>query len=165
VSGTVGAAAGQGIWGDRVYSIVTVAWVGSLWVVGYLVAPVVFATLADRVVAGTVAGAIFSVEAKAGLACAAILLGLRLARTGAGAWREWPTRVIAAMALVTLVGFAGVAPLLAGLKATALATEGKDVMHSTLASRFAMWHGISSILFLIQSLLGTWLATSLRRAT
>jgi hypothetical protein len=44
--------------------------------------------------------------------------------------------------------------LLAQLKADALP---RQVMESALRDRFAAWHGVSSGLYLIESLLGLWL--------
>jgi len=43
---------------------------------------------------------------------------------------------------------------MAQLKAAALPRE---VMESVMRDRFVAWHGISSILYLVQSLLGLWL--------
>jgi hypothetical protein len=45
----------------------------------------------------------------------------------------------------------GIHPLLAQLKADALPRE---VMESVMRDRFVTWHGIASILYLLQSLLG-----------
>ena len=42
--------------GDR---ILLTLWVGSLWAIGYIAAPTLFATLEDRALAGTLAGAMF----------------------------------------------------------------------------------------------------------
>jgi hypothetical protein len=55
------------------------------------------------------------------------------------------------MLLLVLAGQFVLQPILADLKAQALPL---DVMKSALASQFMTWHGISSILYLIQSLLG-----------
>jgi hypothetical protein len=55
------------------------------------------------------------------------------------------------MLLLTLVSLFGIQPLLAQIKADALPRE---VMESVLRNRFATWHGVSSILYLVQSLLG-----------
>ena len=41
--------------------------------------------------------------------------------------------------------------LIAGLKAQAMPA---DVMHSVFADRFRTWHGVASIAYLLQSLLG-----------
>ena len=56
----------------------------------------------------------------------------------------------------------GIQPLLAQLKADALPRE---VMESVLRSRFATWHGVSSILYLVQSLLGLVLVIGRGRGT
>ncbi|MCH2219439.1 MAG: hypothetical protein MK097_03810 [Dechloromonas sp.] len=58
------------------------------------------------------------------------------------------------MGLLTAASQFGIQPLMAQLKADALPRE---VMESVLRDRFAAWHGISSILYLVQSLLGLWL--------
>ena len=55
------------------------------------------------------------------------------------------------MALLAAASQFGIQPLLAQLKADALPRE---VMASVLRDRFATWHGISSILYLMQSGLG-----------
>jgi hypothetical protein len=62
--------------------------------------------------------------------------------------------LVLAMALLTAASQFGIQPLMAQLKADALPRE---VMESVLRDRFAAWHGISSILYLLQSLLGLWL--------
>ena len=51
------------MWGlaSALYNIAVAAWVGSLLAIGYIAAPVLFSQLADRSMAGTVAGALFSV--------------------------------------------------------------------------------------------------------
>ena len=58
------------------------------------------------------------------------------------------------MALSSAASLFGIQPLMAQLKADALP---RDVMESLLRDRFVVWHGISSILYLIQSMLGLWL--------
>ena len=50
-----------------------------------------------------------------------------------------------------IVGQFGIQPIMADIKAQVLPG---DVMHSAFAERFRMLHGISSILYLVQSLLG-----------
>ena len=57
--------------GDR---ILLTLWVGSLWAIGYIAAPTLFATLEDRALAGTLAGAMFEIVAYIGMVCAALLL-------------------------------------------------------------------------------------------
>ena len=55
------------------------------------------------------------------------------------------------MLVLTLVGHFGIAVIIAKLKADALPL---DVMHSVFADRFETWHGVASIAYAIQSLLG-----------
>jgi len=55
------------------------------------------------------------------------------------------------MLLLALAGHFGIQPFLAQLKAAALPS---DVMQSVFASRFKTWHGVASIAYLLQCLLG-----------
>ncbi len=59
--------------------------------------------------------------------------------------------VLAIMLALTAAGHFGVQPLLAQLKADALP---RQVMESALRDRFSEWHGVSRVLYLVQSLLG-----------
>jgi hypothetical protein len=52
---------------------------------------------------------------------------------------------------LTLAGEFGVQPILAGLRNQALP---KEVMESVFRDRFAAWHGVVSVLYLIVSGLG-----------
>jgi hypothetical protein len=58
------------------------------------------------------------------------------------------------MVTLTLASQFGIQPLMAQLKVDAMPRE---VMESVFRDRFAAWHGISSILYLVQSMLGLWL--------
>ncbi len=55
------------------------------------------------------------------------------------------------MLLLILVGQFGIQPIMQGLKDQAMPHA---VMQSVFADRFSRWHGVSSILYLIQSALG-----------
>jgi hypothetical protein len=122
-------------------------WAGSLWTVGYLVAPTLFATLADRVLAGTVAGAMFRSEAWLSIGCA--LLMLALLQWGAheldAGRRRTAKLLVLAMLLCTLLMHFGLRPMMAALREAA--------GPGALPARFGMLHGVSSVLYLIQSLL------------
>jgi predicted cobalt transporter CbtA len=63
------------------------------------------------------------------------------------------------MLLLTLAGQFGIQPILAQLKAQAGAI---DVMQSVFADRFRTWHGVASIAYLIESLLGVVLVLKVR---
>jgi hypothetical protein len=130
--------------------IAVALWAGGLWIVGYLVAPLLFLRAPDRQVAGQLAGHMFAAMAFVGLGCAAYLLVFRLARQGFSAMKQALFWVVVLMAALAVAGHFGVQPILASLKAQALPRE---VMESVLRDRFATWHGVASILYLIESLL------------
>ena len=136
----------------RARFLITAFWVGSLWAVGYLVAPTLFATLGDRVLAGTVAGNIFRVEAWVSVGCGlALLLLSRLDKLEAGAVRRPLVGLIVAMLVCTLLGYFGIEPFMAALR------EGAGpggVMQSAVRTRFGILHGLSSAFYLAESLLG-----------
>ena len=58
----------------RVQVLLATIWAGSLWTVGYLVAPILFGTLEDKVLAGTIAGNLFQAVAWLSLFCGSILI-------------------------------------------------------------------------------------------
>lgn len=126
-------------------------WVGGLWAVGYLAAPTLFYSLDDRVLAGMLAGKMFGYIAWVGLACGIWLLVFRIARLGAGALKQGFFWIVLIMLLLSLAQQFGIQPIMQQLKDQAMP---KDVMESLFRDRFAAWHGISSAVYLIQSLLG-----------
>ena len=136
---------------EALYLVTLTLWVGGLWAIGYLVAPVLFATLADRQLAGMLAGKLFALIGWVGLACAAYLLLFMLIRLGRSALKRGLFWLLVVMLVLTVFSQFGIHPLLAQLKADALPRE---VMESVLRDRFATWHGVSSILYLVQSVLG-----------
>ena len=139
---------------DALYQLAIMLWVGALFAIGYLAAPTLFAQLADRSLAGNLAGEMFKWVAWLGIACAAYLLLFLMARRGFGVFKSAVFWLVLMMLGLTIAGYFGIAPILAQLKADALP---RQVMESALRDRFATWHGISSGLYLIESLLGLWL--------
>jgi len=141
-------------WSEGLYEIAITLWVGGLWAIGYLAAPVLFASLGDRQLAGMVAGKLFALIGWLGLGGAGYLLVFLFARWGGLVFKRAVFWLVIAMALLTAASQFGIQPLMAQLKADALPRE---VMESVLRDRFAAWHGVSSILYLVQSVLGLWL--------
>lgn len=138
-------------WSDKLALIVITAWVGALWAIGYLVAPTLFMTLADKQIAGMLAGKLFTLMAYVGIVSAIYLLIHRVARFGADVLRQPFFWAVLLMFLLTLASRFGIQPIIAGLKAQAMPA---DVMQSIFAGRFKTWHGVASIAYLAQSLLG-----------
>lgn len=123
-------------------------WVGGMWITGYLVAPVLFNMLDDRRLAGAAAGALFSAISYIGLVAGALLLLIALytaSRRWYASWRIWG---LVAMMLLIVVGEFGLRPEMTVLRDAGL-VEGTEV-----AARFARLHGLSSVLFLFNSLMG-----------
>ena len=143
---------------DALYEVALTLWVGGMWAIGYLAAPILFASLsADRQLAGVVAGRLFEWIGWVGLGCGSYLLLFLLLRGGSAVLRRRNFWLVLLMLMLTLVSLFGLQPLLAQLKADALPRE---VMESILRDRFVAWHGVSSILYLVQSLLGLLLVIS-----
>lgn len=146
---------------EALYFVALTAWIGGMWAVGYLVAPTLFATLGDRQLAGLVAGKLFWLMGWIGLGGGAYVVVFLLARLGGAAFKRAALWLALAIIAMTAASQFGIQPLIAQLKAEAWPRE---VMESVLRDRFAAWHGISSILYLVQSLLGLWLVASASRS-
>lgn len=146
---------------DALQSITVTLWVGGQWAIGFIVAPLLFARLPDRALAGMLAGKLFTVVAFIGIACAAYQLLYRFMRFGAASFRQGFFWVVLLMLLLILVGEFGVQPILESLKAQALP---KEVMASVFRERFDTWHGVASGLYVIESLLGIALVVLQHRA-
>lgn len=145
---------------DHLFVVLVAFWIGALWVVGYVVAPTLFAMLPDRVLAGNVAGRLFTLVAWIGMGAAGYLLLYLAARLGWGAFRNGMFWIVLILLACTVAGQFGIQPLMAELKSSAWP---RDVMNSVMRDRFATWHGVSSVLYLAQSLLGIMLVTGVNR--
>jgi len=136
---------------EALQSIAVTLWVGGMWAVGFIVAPMLFSRLGDRALAGLMAGKLFSVIAWIGVASAVYLVVFRIARFRAGCLRQAFFWVTLGMLALVLAGQFGVQPVMEALRAQALP---KEVMESVLRDRFMTWHGVASVLYIIQALLG-----------
>jgi hypothetical protein len=119
------------MWQTRVRLLVAALWAGSLWTVGYLVAPTLFGTLYDTVLAGTIAGSMFRAEAWLSVVCGVVLLWLMPERR----------KLLLAMLACTLIGYFGLHPFLAEAKAAG------D------KATFGLLHGAASLIYLTQSVM------------
>ena len=126
-------------------------WVGALWSVGLIVAPTLFQFVPDRMLAGSIAGRLFTYTALLGVVCGAYLSLFRLARFGSHAWRQPFFWVVLIMLVLVVVGQFGVQPILDSVRQQAFP---KQVMESVLRDRFAAWHGIASVLYVVECVLG-----------
>ena len=137
-------------WTDKLSLIIITFWVGALWTTG-AVAYVLFTTLQDNQLAGQLAGKFFHYVSYLGLFSGFYLLIHRLLATGTLALKQSYFWAVLVMLLLVLAGHFGIQPLMAQLKADALPS---DVMHSVFANRFNTWHGVASIAYVVECLLG-----------
>lgn len=125
-------------------------WAGCLWAIGYLAVPVLFHALPDRMLAGMLAGQMFTGVAYAGLACGFYLLLYGYSLYGNKLYMQKAYWLVILMLLLTLIGQFGLQPVMADIKVQALPLE---VMQSEFAGRFRLLHGVAGVLYLSQSLL------------
>ncbi len=123
-------------------------WAGSLWTVGYLAAPLLFATLPDRMLAGTIAGSLFRAEAWLSLACGILLLAIFRSDTTLQS-RAICIRIVIGMLVCVVVGYFGLQPFMAEIRAAAAQAGG--VMDDAMRMRFGVLHGVASVIYLLQS--------------
>ena len=125
-------------------TIAIVAWLGSLTVVGYLVAPVLFQNL-PKMKAGDIAGQLFHWVSYIGLIAAAVLIFSGCLKQGFKSFSGSLKGVFMAIALCcTIINEWIITPVIVALK-----TNGKNFLHQTVGGNFAMWHGVSQMIYLI----------------
>ena len=135
----------------RLRVLLVTFWAGSLWTIGYVIAPLLFATLTERAQAGTLAGLFFKAGAWISLICGASLLAILWAE------RENPTRtlqikLVIVMMLCAVIGYFGLQPYMAELRA--IAAQSGGIMDDAMRTRFGVLHGVASVIYLLHSLLG-----------
>lgn len=135
---------------ERFALILITLWVGGLWITS-LWASVLFKFLADRQLAGQIAGQFFHIMALIGMGVGAYLLLQRLFTYGGSAFKQGYFWAVLLMVLLVLAGYFGIQPVMEQLKIDAMPN---DVMNSVFASRFATWHGVASIAYLLECVLG-----------
>ena len=127
-----------------------------MWTVGYLVAPVLFSQLDDRAMAGNLAGEMFTLVSYIGLVSGLILLAGQWLRHGRPSRQHWLSGIMLIMLLVISLGEFILLPQMVVLNDAGLVGENM--------TQFSRLHGIASILFLINSLLGLVLVARWHRA-
>lgn len=133
--------------GARLLILLVTLWAGALWTVGFIVAPTLFEMLPERAMAGSVAGHLFGVLNWIGIVAGsyALLYFLFAKREGSvlADSRVWLVVVMLGIALAMQFG---IQPLLADLRAQGLDNE-------AVRSRFGLWHGVSSLAYVVQSVM------------
>jgi len=141
---------------DIVQAVAVTLWVGTLWSTGVIVAPALFRMIDNRMLAGDIAGHLFSVTAFIGLICGGCLLLARLIQDRTAALRQPLFWLVVGMVILVCIGRFGIHPVLADLREQAYPEQ---IMQGALASSFATWHAVAGILYIVQSTLGLALVT------
>ena len=115
-----------------------------MWTVGYIVTPVLFQML-DKSVAGNVAGQLFSIVSYIGIFSAVALVFNVIAQRGFSS-RHWQLWTLLFMLIIIAIGEFVLQPMMSDLKLLGLSGEA--------ATKFGRLHGIASVLFLLNSLVG-----------
>ena len=133
-----------GLVGER---LLLTLWVGGLWTIGYIAAPVAFAYFEDIEVAGTFVGRLFTIVNYLGLACGSALV-VRYSLLGQHAitlWRFWVT--ITMLFLVVFMHF------YLQVEMSAIKSIGWR-QNSELSAQFDLLHHISTFIYVVLSILG-----------
>ena len=123
-------------------------WVGGLWIIGYLVTPVLFKTLDNRQLAGELAGYFFRYISIIGLVCGVLLLVGAVIIARSESFKRWRIWLLLIMIVLTAAGLFVLQPMMQELKMQGL-IEGSEQV-----AQFGRLHGISSVMFLITSIFG-----------
>ena len=140
---------------SRARLLVACLWAGSLWTIGYVVAPTLFLSLHDNVQAGTIVGMLLKTEAWLAMACAVILYALAKFSDIEPARKRTLAMIISAMLTCALVIYLGLQPEMARIREAAGGAGLKG-------TNFGMLHGVSQLFYLVESVLAGVLLVKLR---
>jgi hypothetical protein len=139
--------------------LVASLWAGSVWTVSYLAAPSAFAVL-DSTLAGNVVGIMLTRLAWLSIALAPLLAVLAWRATDLDAKRRrWLVCLAGAMLACSLVVYLGLQPMMAAIREAA---GPAGVRASPQWGTFAALHGVSQVLYLLESVLGAFLVVKSR---
>ncbi len=137
---------------NRLAALLTGAWFGMQLMAGYIAVPILFRYL-NKIMAGQIAGELFAIVAYFGLfAWAVAYVTIRTAIVEYGRYNPRTTtglNGIGAMLLLLSINQFFVTPVIDALK-----HNQHHWLHDWLSGSFAVWHGVSSSIYLLCSILG-----------
>lgn len=139
---------------QRLFTVISGLWVGGFIAIGFLVVPVLFTTLGDRQIAGVIAANLFKLNAYIGVGVCSLLMLVanHLAILGKCSYRQ--IRWILLLMLMCAVAAAFIIiPWMNALRDQALQL-GIPVHDTSNAKLFGFLHAASSVIYIIQSILG-----------
>ena len=136
---------------ERLAGLLAGTWLGVQITAGYIAAPLLFEHF-NKMDAGNVAGSMFTVSAYWGMLAWSLVYVLIRKEQGRSFSRHH--RGIASKCVVLLLVLLAVNQLLVTPVIEALKTNNTHWLLSWLGGTFGMWHGVSSIIYLLCTLLG-----------
>jgi len=125
-------------------------WVGGTWTIGLLVAPALFQLLDSRVLAGDVAGVLFTRIHVVAVVAALLLVVLGVMREGPIWLRGWRAWALLATVVVVAVFELVLSPAISELRSS----QAMHVAGSDAYARFRLLHGTSAALYLLNGVIG-----------
>ena len=117
-------------------------WTGIMVGVGYIATPVLFKTLDDRSLAGSLAGQMFELVGIIGLVCGGLLLMLRYKEMNTKIFSQWRGLVLLLMLVLVATTVFVIQPMMVDIKAMGIEPG------SVGAKKFGMMHGVSAIVYM-----------------
>jgi hypothetical protein len=150
---------------QRIFLMISGVLFGGLTTIGFLVTPSLFFVLADKQVAGMIAGEIFKNSSLLSLLISVFLLiySNLLIKRGLNQYKSSRWLLLVSIVL-TIIGTFVLQPMMNDLRELAL-SEGAPVMQSPQAKEFKTLHQLSSVLFTIEVIvcgLVFWLSSRLQ---
>mgnify|MGYP003331287607 CR=1 FL=1 len=139
---------------QRIFTVISGLWVGGFTVIGFLVVPLLFAHLGDRQIAGIIAANLLKLNAYIGVGICMILLPVanHLVNLGNRLYRQIRSILLFMLICASATAFI-IIPWMNGLRDQAL-LHGISVRETNNSNLFGLLHSLSSIIFMIQSILG-----------
>ena len=134
--------------GSGLKNLLTVLWIGGMWTIGVIAAPLLFAGL-DKATAGMVAGKLFHAIGWIGIVAGVYLAIWWIWQEGMRGFQSGKFWLVMGMLFCTLINQFAIFPMIASLK-PAVSTAAEGVFGGGLAQ----WHTVSSLIYLVQSVLG-----------
>ena len=141
------------VWLAAIQRLVLTAWVGSTWTIGLLAAPLAFSVIQPQSLAGPFASHIFYWQSVIALFCAPVILLLHPYTERRLRWFQPIVLLVVLIAALAALQQFLLAPIMAGARIELMSTV-NEATRAALAARFGWLHSLSSILYLIQCLLG-----------
>ena len=138
---------------NKLSFIFTSIWVGGLWAM-LMVTYVIFNIIPSSYIAGVIVSDLFTYINIFGMGTLFLLLVYGFHNESIRFFKKIQSWLALFILAIVCISFFGINPILEALKLEAFP---KEVMESVSAHRFSAWHGIASIAYLIQCILGIFL--------